>query len=163
MKQVPLNLGRWKATIPTKFALVDDADFELVSAYKWHASKDGTYWYAKTNRKTARGWRPTSMHRMILGFPRALIDHRNLNGLDNRRHNLRLATKAQNAANSPGHRDRKSKHKGVCFEKFTGRWLAQLRVNGKWVFRARFDTEDQAGLAYKAAVEQHCGEFGRAQ
>jgi hypothetical protein len=161
VKRVPLNLGRWKATIPTKFALVDDDDFAFVSRYKWHASKDGRYWYAKTNWFTERGKRPISMHRMILGFPRGLIDHRNLNGLDNRRRNLRLATKAQNAANSPGHRDRKSKHKGVCFEKFTGRWLAQLRVNGKRVLKARFDTEAEAAIAYTVAVVQHCGEFGR--
>lgn len=170
MKLIPLNVGRWKRTEPTKFALVNDRDFARVNRHKWTAVKMGNSWYAHTMAKVGGRWRVIKMHNMVLGFPGGieairrnsrLIDHRDLNGLNNQRGNLRLATRSQNAANSAGHRDRKSKHKGVSFEGFTKRWLAQLTVNGKMVFKARFDTEAQAGRAYKAAVRCHCGKFGR--
>lgn len=161
MKLIPLNVGRWKRTEPTKFALVNNRDFARINRHKWTAVYVGRMWYAQTMVKIKGCWRVVKMHQMILAAQSRLIDHRDLNGLNNQRGNLRLATRSQNAANSAGHRDRKSKHKGVCFEGFTGRWLAQLTVNGKSVFKARFDTEKQAARAYKSAVRCHCGKFGR--
>ena len=57
-----------------------------------------------------------------------IVDHINLNGLDNRWENLRLVTKSQNNANSPGHQRRKSDFKGVYAK--GSKWIAQVRRNG---------------------------------
>jgi hypothetical protein len=160
MTIIPLNLGRWKRTPPTRFAVVSDRDAARVRRHRWSAVRSGKHWYAQTMVKRDGGWRVLKMHRLIKGGS-GLIDHRNLNGLDNRRCNLRFATRKQNAANSHGHRDRKSAYKGVCFETFTGLWLAQLTVDGRLVFKARFHSESKAGRAYLRAARRHNGSFAR--
>lgn len=157
MKRIPLNLGRWKKTAPSKFAMVNDADFGFVSAFNWHASKDGQFWYAKTNMKVGGQRRPVGMHRLIMGFPPGLVDHRNLNGLDNRRRNLRLSDKSKNAANSNGHRDRRSPFKGVTLDSSTGTWKAQLC--GKNL--GRFKTPELAAASYDAAAKLKYGQHAR--
>jgi len=92
MKRIPLTQG--------KFAIVDDADFEWLSQWKWRARKDYNTWYAI--RRVVRGScrTTTSIHRQIMeAKPGSQVDHRNRDGLDNRRCNLRFCTNAQNAMN----------------------------------------------------------------
>jgi|DEB0MinimDraft_10_1074344.scaffolds.fasta_scaffold133556_1 hypothetical protein len=58
-----------------------------------------------------------------------IVDHKNGDGLDNSWKNLRLLTRGQNVANQPGHRRRKTPHKGVYRHKKG--WIAQVRRGGK--------------------------------
>jgi hypothetical protein len=84
-KLIPLTQG--------KFAIVDAEDYERLSKYKWHVDKGDSTYYA------ARGivGKNFRMHREILNAPEGLVvDHRNHNGLDNRKKNLRLCTRSQN-------------------------------------------------------------------
>jgi len=79
-----------------KFAIVDPDDFDRLNIYKWHASKNASTFYAKRNLYPKRKGKPGSipMHRQIMNAPREmLVDHINYNGLDNRKANLRLATR----------------------------------------------------------------------
>ena len=95
-----------------KFAVVDDADFPVVSNINWSINN---YGYAFSSRKI--GEKHILMHRMIFGDTASgiIVDHVNGNKLDNRRSNLRVATKSQNAANSNKHNDNLSGFKGVWF------------------------------------------------
>lgn len=79
------------------------------------------------------------------------LDHINRQRDDNRIENLRSCTHSQNLGNA---RARVHKYKGVTFCKATQKWRAQL--NGHL---GRFDTMEQAALAYNVAAINHFGEF----
>lgn len=90
VKEIPLTSGF--------IALVDNEDYKYLSQYRWIADKSKTSntWYAVRYF----GQKKIYMHREILGFPSGRIDHRNRNGLDNQKENLRSATASQNGGNS---------------------------------------------------------------
>jgi len=151
MKEIHLNKG--------KVALVDDEDYPELSRYTWyaHLSYDGLRWYAR--RKTRIG--SMLMHRQILGLVdrSVLTDHRNGNGLDNQRYNLRVATPTQNQQNrDKKQRDCTSKYKGVCWHKQRSKWQAQIRIYGKKKYLGLFVSEIEAARAYDKAC-QAFGEF----
>lgn len=146
------------------FARVDAVDFADVSRWNWCAtkSKRGGY-YAMRNRSpeeiaTTRKRAPILMHRYLMGDPSGSVDHRNRDGSDNRRRNLRNATSSQNGANSMA-RKGSSKFKGVFLSK--GNWNASLRKNYKTFHLGRFDTEEAAARAHDEAARRLHGEFAR--
>jgi hypothetical protein len=96
------------------------------------------------------------MHNVILNVKG--IDHKNRNGLDNRRSNLRLATKGQNAANAPA-RGGSSRFKGVSWDATRRKWRVQIRVNGTTRTLGRFLKERDAAEAYREAALEAWGEF----
>lgn len=96
------------------------------------------------------------MHREIVGAPLGIqVDHRNGNGLDNRRRNLRLATRRQNAANHKLPRNNRSGCSGVWFDKGRAKW--QVRIGKK--FFGRFDTYMEACAARRSAEKKAFGSF----
>lgn len=112
-------------------------------------------------RAISLGYMPRLEHRLawlcVTGeWPAALIDH--INGVrdDNRWSNLRLATKSQNFANS----DTARSARGVWPLK-SGRFRAQIKVNGVARWLGSFATEEEARAAYLAAAEERDGEFRR--
>jgi hypothetical protein len=116
--------------------------------------------YAQTRDLGGSGG--VSMHRLIMGFPKNLIDHKNLNGLDNRKDNLRAANKSKNAMNVQKRGgSNTSKFKGVSLCKCTGRWRACIRINGKHLKLGRFNDEKSAAEAYDSAAVKHFGQFSR--
>ncbi len=139
-----------------KFALVDVDDFEKASAAGgWMAVWNGCKYYAIDSRV---GY----LHRYILTAPDGLgVDHRNLDSLNCRRHNLRLATAAQNSANLPKQRRRAttSRFKGVNLH--GGKWEARIANQGRRRHLGCFDSEVDAALAYDAAARELHGEFAR--
>ena len=94
-------------------------------------------------------------------WPLIQIDH--INGIkdDNRMSNLRLATRSQNSRNSKVSKNNKCGLKGVCFEKYTGRWKAQIYFDGQNRNLGRFNTKESAHAAYIMAALKHHGEFAR--
>lgn len=151
MREIPLTQGM--------VALVDDEDYESVNEYKWCAWHDD----ARTRVWYAVSWvdgRLTKMHQLILNRPIGRdIDHRNSNGLDNRRANLRLCTRSQNLANMEKRRgNTSSRYKGVNFHKHTGKWRAEIGSgSGKYI--GVFATEEDAARAYNEAARKLWGEF----
>ncbi len=142
-----------------KVALVDDADYELVKAYKWQAFNPGKCWYAKARI----GGREQSLHRYITGAPDGtLVDHRDGDGLNCVRSNLRLADRSQNSANT-GKRDQptRSKYKGVRWAERGQRWHAYLKKNYRQIFLGSYATEEEAARAYDAGAILYFGEFAR--
>jgi hypothetical protein len=111
-------------------ALVDDADYPALRLFSWHASRSGNRIYAQR----MEGGRPIRMHAQIMGARVGYeVDHRQhpdagVMILDNRRSNLRFATRAQNNANRrPQSTTKSSIFKGVYFAKQTQRWRARIR------------------------------------
>jgi len=143
MKQIPLTQG--------KVALVDDEDYECVSRFKWRARRDKKTWYAETGPCDASIF----MHNFILdNAPGMEGDHKNGNGLDNRRQNIRPATRSQNCMNRKGW----SKHgyKGVYKVSTNNRYGARIQVDGRMLALGCYDSAEGAALAYdKAAAAYH--------
>lgn len=145
--------------------LIDDADTPLFSGYCISCSFDrrGRKWYAYAHRR--EGGKPVSysVARMILGLQKGDKregEHINPNAtLDNRRSNLRIATRAQNNANRRMRKDNTSGFKGVSA--YRGKWKAQIQINNRAINLGTCTTKQVAYELYcKAARELH-GEFAR--
>jgi hypothetical protein len=155
MKVIPLTQG--------KVAIVDDADFDILTQWKWCAHKRGNNsWVACRNVSDGCNKRKTIlMHRLILNTPKGMeTDHKNGNELDNRRDNLRICTTAQNQQNRHLLQDGKSSlFKGVSYRKLSKNWGAWIRVNGHLLNLGHFIDEVKAALAYDGAAKKYFGEF----
>ena len=150
MKTIQLTQG--------KVAIVDDKDFEALNAHKWLASKNGYRFYAQRKFMNGCKWKTIMMHRVIMNAPDGFeIDHINGDGLDNRRDNLRVATRAQNSVNAGSHRDSKLGIRGVSPER--GKYRASIRIDGKNKHLGRFHNVGDAIAAYQSAAKEHHGEF----
>lgn len=145
-------------------AVIDAADVHLVEGWSWYALiKQRTVYACRSDYSDGR-LRKVRMHRALMaaqdGFE---VDHRNGNGLDNRRSsNLRLATPAQNQHNQRLSRSNTSGFKGVCWDKGAGKWMAYINLGGKGRYLGRYETPELAHAAYAAASAELHGEFGRA-
>lgn len=104
--------------------------------------------------------KPKYLHRVILSpSDDTDVDHRNGNGLDNRRSNLRVCTESQDLGNSKLRKDNTSGYKGVHF--FHGRWRARIAINGKRISLGMFSDPWEAAQAYNIAALTQWGEFAR--
>ena len=152
MKEIKLSNGA--------IAIVDDEDYESLSLHKWHPSKDRDLCYA-IRASFSGGKRKTErMHRVIMGATdnETHVDHKNQNGLDNRKENLRLCTISQNRSNSRPNKNSSSQYKGVTKD-HPNKWLAQITVNYKNHNLGRFKIEKDAALAYDKAAYKYFKEF----
>jgi hypothetical protein len=159
MKTVPLR-GKKAAG---RVARVDDGDYELVSAYTWYVYEakrpgrrtQGPYATAPIWRDGK--WTTIRMHTLIMG--RKGIDHKDHDGLNNQRSNLRDATPGQNSHNTRAHAGAFSRFKGVSCSFDGNIWVAQICVNGHNRRLGRFPFEEEAARAYDAAAREAFGEY----
>lgn len=96
---------------------------------------------------------------MVHGWLPVEIDHINRIKTDNRVENLRPATSSQNKGNVTPNRSNTSGYRGVSLNSRSGKWHAQIKINGKQTYLGRRDTPEQAALLYNDAAIQHFGEF----
>ena len=154
MKQILLSRGL--------VALVDDAGYERVmAAGPWYPTppRNGRT-YAQRGVRKLNGKRTTQkLHMFLTGWPQT--DHRNGNGLDNQRRNLRPATRAQNNANARRRTDNTSGFKGVSWNKRYSRWYARIHTDGRYRFLGSFTDPEAAARVYDAAAAELFGEFAR--
>lgn len=150
MKQIPLTRN--------KFTLVDDEDYSYLSQWKWNCSH---YGYAVRQERLENGKKKNIlMHRVIAKTPEGkLVDHKNMDRLDNRRNNLRNCTKSQNEANATKYKNNKSGYKGVYKHSQTGKWVSTLRLNNKNINLGCFRNIVDAAKAYNEAATKYFGEF----
>lgn len=141
--------------------LIDDEDADLLTVkWKTRPSRTSSCHIQRGNETSIQ------MHRIILSrmLGRELerheqVDHWNLNGLDNTRGNLRLATHSQNQANRKVQKNNKLGVKGVVEN--GNKYRARIDVNGKCIHLGLFDTLEQARNAYIEAAKKYHGEFAR--
>lgn len=141
--------------------LIDEEDLPLVQGFGWYVWTNPNkprYAVAKIGGKQIR------MHRILMNpsGKEQFVDHVNGNGLDNRRENLRLCSRGQNARNARKRRDGlSSKFRGVCWHKAANGFAAQIQHNGRHSHLGVFKTQERAAAEYDlAAIEMH-GEFAR--
>ncbi len=141
------------------FALVDDEDFDFLEQFKWWAKFKSNTIYVETRIEG----KLIKLHSLLLNNPAGsafVVDHINHNGLDNQRHNLRLATHAQNMANSQSNTNT-SGFRGVMWRKDTKKWAAGLCCKGVKYHLGYFETKEAAARAYNVAAIAHFGEFAK--
>ena len=146
-----------------KYAKVDPVDYKRLRRYEWITKKGTNCFYAfrdwsgkKVGRKSV-----VYMHKEILKVPKGMVvDHINNDSMDNRSANLRAATKAQNSYNRKKiSRPCSSKYKGVCWNKKSLKWQAEVMFEKKSIFLGYFKNEIDAAKAYDEAAKIYQGEF----
>ena len=141
-------------------AMVDSADFEWLSQWNWQAQ-----WNDCTKSFYARRWESSdrsikNMHREILGcMGEEEGDHENHDTLNNRRLNLRRASKQENCGNQRKPSNNTSGYKGVSWHKQHKKYAAGIRIHYKRMHLGYFDTAEQAAHAYNEAALWYFGDF----
>ena len=147
--------------------LVDDEDFEVLSQWKWCADKGRHTFYAlRKYRCPVDGKQHTiRMHRQILSTPVGMqTDHKDGNGLNNQRRNLRVCTCTENCQNRINLRTGiSSSFKGVHWNKRDKKWVSQIKLNGKTISLGYFDVEVEAAEAYIAKAVELFGKFANSK
>lgn len=154
---VPLEAGPGQrlVTLTRGFvARIDESDWSFVSLYMWHTHKGRSKLYARS--RDAQG-KVVYMHRLLLGVndPSVLVDHDDLDGLNNCRYNLSEIGRGGNAHKAVY--DGTSGFRGVTFDTKLQKYRARIQVDGKQIYLGVFDRAKDAGKAYDAAAIEHYG------
>lgn len=180
MKEIPLSnnpkckhYGKYKA-------IIDDVDFDLIAKHKWRVYFNGNKSkikkpYASAMVKDNNGkYVNVSMHRMLLKVidSKIFVDHKDNNGLNNQKENLRTCTHSQNQMNKRPYGT--SKYLGVFWhtskrtiinknglkKEYTySKWMAGISIKGKRVHIGYYKSEVDAAKAYDSFAKIHHGEF----
>jgi len=165
-KKIPLTKG--------KYTIVDDNDFSYLNKFKWchvvlgnHSGQGYAIRRAKISdikSKKAKRNNFVFMHRTVLerdgiNLSSKGTDHINRNTLDNRRINLRPATKSENAINRGKQINNTSGFKGVCWHKACRKWMAAITVNQRQINLGIFKNKIDAAYTYNKAAIKYFGEF----
>ena len=145
-----------------KVAIVDDEDYSYLNQWKWNykSKGHGNTGYAVRDITENGIYKAVLMHREIIRPSDSMeVDHIDGNGLDNRKVNLREATRSQNQQAKGRQRNNTSGYKGVSYDAEKDKWRAQITYKGKGHKLGRYKIIEDAARAYnKAAIKYH-GEF----
>ena len=146
--EIPLTQG--------KVALVDAEDYQYLAQFNWQAVKDRSNWYAVRRD----GYSHVRMHREIMGMIDGNeVDHKDGDGLNNCKSNLRVGTRQQNAANQKRSTRSKTGYIGVSLS--VNHVTTPYRVYCAHKFIGMFATAEEAARAYDKAVKEKYGEFAK--
>lgn len=156
-KQLGEGVVELKLVNSDDVALVSEEDYGHLLRFKWFQHKAGYAYRAVSERYEF-------LHRRVMGClygDGRVVDHINLNKLDNRRENLRLVTHKFNAQNRLTNKRNTSGYVGVT--KFYDQWQARIRKDGKIISLGVFDDIEDAAKARKAGIEKYHAYHGTIQ
>lgn len=137
-------------------ALIDDEDFLRVEPYTWRAREDG--YIQRTWIEEGKTYHEL-LHRFIMEAAEdEVVDHENGDRWDCQKHNLRVATLSQNAANRPTTSQERD-WKGIY--PHGNRWKARIKLEGRNVYLGSFPSPQEAAYAYDVAAKRLFGDFAR--
>lgn len=139
--------------------LVDPQDSWLLH-FPWFEHKGTNTSYART-KINRDGWHTfIFLHRAIMQpAPHEVVDHKNGNGLDNRRSNLRVCTKGQNSCNRRGG-CKTSRFKGVSWNSKDKCWRMQVGARGERIIEYYGkNREEDAARSYDQHAKRLFGDF----
>jgi hypothetical protein len=132
-----------------------------VAGYDWHVPRSASsYRSIRIFNWPFLGHRLAFLY-MTGEWPPHDVDHIDMNGLNNRWSNLRMATKTQNSGNRLTTRANRTGFKNVSLHKPTGRYRAYISLNGRQKWLGYHDTPEAAYAAYCEAARAKYGEFAR--
>ncbi len=141
-------------------AYIDKDDYKLVSQYRWSLSIiRGIPKYLQSNSNGNH----IRLHTLLVG--KLMVDHKNNNGLDNRRENLRIANQCQNRINTPKRSNNSTGYKGVYIANKNRKTVnaksfwCYICINKKRVGGGLFKTAKEAAIKYNELALQYHGEF----
>ncbi|HEY8659877.1 MAG TPA: hypothetical protein VIM07_04430 [Chitinophagaceae bacterium] len=170
MKQIFLHKKESNSIVLTSvYAMVDDEDYERLSKNKWyimrlyHCNTDILYARRYEGSPKNGNHKAILMHREVLGATSRLekIDHKDGNGLNNQKNNIRKCTHSENMSNRKVSHKKSNKYLGVFFKKNEDSYQAALKKDGKVYSTGYFKTTEQAAQAYNDLVLKYNPIYGR--
>jgi len=146
----------------TEPCYIDTADYPLVKDYRWYAyaTIEKRVFYAMANIWKKNERTTIKMHSLLLPLPIGqTLDHKDFDGLNNRRSNLRPANRSQQRVHQQKREFTSSQYRGVCWAKDTNKWQAQITIDGKVTYLGQFDSEEDAANARDSVAKKYHGEF----
>lgn len=140
----------------------DEQDQDLINGHNWVIHKADRTFYVRATLwdKELKKSKYAYMHRLIINAMKGQqVDHKDRNGLNNKRNNLRLCNNSQNNANKPAKTTNKTGYRGVHFNKIRKRYMAYLFINGKRIFGGYFKKVEDAAIKYNELSLKYHGEF----
>ena len=153
MKTIELTKG--------KYVLVDDEDYDYLNQWDWYAYPHGRTFYAVREIIAKTGIKSKlRMHRVIVNAKNGEIcDHRDGNGLNNQRANLRKCSHQQNTWNSRTRINNTSGQRGVRWDKDKMKWRSVIGYKNKKIHLGYFDSQQQASDIYNRRARDLFGEY----
>lgn len=163
MKKILLKSAKYG----NRYLIIDDEDYDLVKKYNWSLASTRGLFYATHSYWTNGSYKGIKAHRLImcvLNSPKIFIDHRDRNGLNNQKSNLRITTFSQNACNTSFLNKSNTGYRGVYqykSGKMKGKITACIKINNKRIFGGYFDSAIEAAKRYNELAIIHHKEFAR--
>ena len=149
MKEIPLSQGQT--------ALVDDADYPLLSEFKWcyRSERNGKQGYAVRHSKVYGRDRLVYLHRQLMQAPPGFeVVFANYDRLDCRRENLKVVSKEEARRHHHVRSDSKSGVKGVRYNPESDSWSAYVYRSGHCYHVGTYYTQEQAVVAYESELKK---------